>query len=138
MASVRKRTWSSGGQERTAWVVDFFDQSGKRRLETFKRKKDADQRLTNIVNEVKDGTYTMPRESVTVSEACKAWLDRCRNGTADREPLERSTIEPYERDVRNYIEHRDIGIGQLKLAALNPQVIKAFEDRILKLGGTKL
>ena len=32
MASVRKRTWTTGGKVKTAWVVDYFDQHGKRRL----------------------------------------------------------------------------------------------------------
>jgi hypothetical protein len=30
MASVRKRTWTSGGKAKTAWIADYFDQSGKR------------------------------------------------------------------------------------------------------------
>jgi hypothetical protein len=28
MASIRKREWSSRGQPRSAWVVDYFDQAG--------------------------------------------------------------------------------------------------------------
>jgi integrase len=35
MASVRKRTWTTGGKVKTAWVVDYFDQHGRRRLKTF-------------------------------------------------------------------------------------------------------
>jgi hypothetical protein len=41
MASIRKRTWNSGGETKTAWVVDYFDQDGKRRLKTFARRADA-------------------------------------------------------------------------------------------------
>ena len=40
--SVRKRTWMKGDEQQEAWVVDYFDASGTRRLKTFKRKKDAD------------------------------------------------------------------------------------------------
>ena len=40
--AVRKRTWiTRKGQEKTAWVVDYKDQCGKRRLKTFGRKKEA-------------------------------------------------------------------------------------------------
>jgi hypothetical protein len=35
MASIRKREWTSRGQARSAWVVDYVDQGGKRRLKTF-------------------------------------------------------------------------------------------------------
>jgi hypothetical protein len=38
MASIRKRVWTSRGIERSAWVVDYFDQRGKRRLKTFATK----------------------------------------------------------------------------------------------------
>jgi hypothetical protein len=47
MASVRKRSWKSGGEMKTAWVADYLDQAGKRRLKTFERKKEADLWLVN-------------------------------------------------------------------------------------------
>jgi hypothetical protein len=28
MASVRKRSWKSGDEMKTAWVVDYLDQAG--------------------------------------------------------------------------------------------------------------
>ena len=37
--SVRKRKWKTGsGEEREAWIVDYFDQAGDRHIETFDRK----------------------------------------------------------------------------------------------------
>ena len=40
--SVRKRKWTtSRGAKRTAWVADYIDQDGKRRLEHFDYKYDA-------------------------------------------------------------------------------------------------
>jgi len=34
--SIRKRTWTSPkGEQKEAWVVDYVDQGGKRRLKTF-------------------------------------------------------------------------------------------------------
>ena len=43
LVSVRKRQWVTGkGEPREAWVVDYVDTAGKRRLKTFTRKKKAD------------------------------------------------------------------------------------------------
>ncbi len=42
--SVRKRSWTTPkGVEKSAWVVDYVDTQGKRRLKTFAKKKEADQ-----------------------------------------------------------------------------------------------
>jgi Holliday junction resolvase RusA-like endonuclease len=54
--SVRKRFWS-GGKE--AWVVDFKDATGKRRLRTFATKKDADQ-FAAVVKAVHSGQIPEP------------------------------------------------------------------------------
>jgi hypothetical protein len=41
--SIRKRTWKTArGEAKEAWVVDYTDQGGKRRLKTFKKKKEAE------------------------------------------------------------------------------------------------
>ncbi len=41
--AIRKREWTTGkGERKVAWVVDYKDQHGKRRLKTFQRKKDAE------------------------------------------------------------------------------------------------
>jgi len=34
--SVRKRTWTTKGVEKAAWVVDYIDATGKRRLKAFR------------------------------------------------------------------------------------------------------
>jgi hypothetical protein len=39
MATVRKRTWQSGGETKQAWIADYFDQAGKRHQMAFKTKK---------------------------------------------------------------------------------------------------
>ena len=41
--SIRKRTWTNAkGVEKEAWIVDYVDGKGMRRLKTFAKKKDAD------------------------------------------------------------------------------------------------
>ena len=54
--SVRKRTWTTPkGEEKSAWVVDYVDQHGKRRLKTFARKKEADGFRAKAEHEVGEG-----------------------------------------------------------------------------------
>ena len=76
MASVRKRTWKSGGETRTAWVVDYFDQAHKRHIKTFQKKKDADAFKIKSGHEIQIGTHTPSSMSKTVAEAAEIWITR--------------------------------------------------------------
>ena len=134
MAKVRKRMWQSGGVKREAWVADYFDQHSKRHIKTFERKKDASDFLDEVKGELRRGTHTPACGSKTVKEAADLWIDHCENGTADYEPLERSTVREYRRHVDQYINDGKIGIGAKKLAELTYADITVFEAR-LKEGG---
>ena len=90
MATVRKRTWTYKGERHTAWVVNYADQNGKRRLKTFGNKKAADAWLVGAAHEVKQGTHTADSESITIADACELWIER-----GERERLERSTVRQY-------------------------------------------
>src|SRR5271167_531084 len=94
--SVRKRTWTTAkGVEKEAWVVDYVDQSGKRRLKTCAKKKDADRYEATSRFEVMHGTHTAENASVTIAEAGKRWIEPARNAG-----LERSTLEQYEAHLK--------------------------------------
>jgi hypothetical protein len=56
--SLRKRVWGANG-DRTAWVVDFTDASGKRRLKTFAAKKDA-ERFEGLTKAIGGGQIPEP------------------------------------------------------------------------------
>ena len=44
MATVRKRNWrAASGEEKTAWIADYFDGAGKRHIKTFRTRKAADE-----------------------------------------------------------------------------------------------
>jgi integrase len=74
--SVRKRTWrNSKGEAKEAWVVDYVDQAGKRRLKTLKRKKEADAYRAKANVEVRNGVHTPDSESVTITGAADLWLE---------------------------------------------------------------
>jgi integrase len=125
--SIRRRVWTTGkGVEREAWIVDYADQTGKRHLKTFKRKKEAEVFATTTSVEVRRGTHTAEADSITVEEAGKLWI-----ATGERNGLERTTLDAYR-------QHLDLHIvpylGPLKLSQLSAPGIRDFEDRLIKDG----
>jgi integrase len=125
MATVRKREWTprSGGEARTAWVADYFDQSGKRHIKTFKTKRAADAWLVNTRHQVARGTHTAESASVTVAEAAELWIQR-----SEAERLERSTLVKYRCHARMHINPR---LGRVKLARLTAPMVEQLRDDLL-------
>lgn len=74
MASVRKRSWTHAGQERFKWVVDYFDQKGKRRLQTFERKKDADAARIRIEAEIQAGNHVAKADDILMKDLCEQFI----------------------------------------------------------------
>lgn len=90
--SIRKRTWKTAkGEQKEAWVVDYVDQGGNRRLKTFERKKEADAWWKKAGFQIGEGTHTPDSQSVTVAEAGDRWLETCHANK-----LEGATIDAYE------------------------------------------
>lgn len=122
MASVRKRTWRTGGEERTAWVADYVDQDGHRHLKTFDKKTDADNWLVTARAEIMDGIHTPDSNSPTIGAAADIWL---KQAEADR-------LEPAT--TRQYSQHVDLHIkpflGQTKLSKLTAPAVAAFANTL--------
>ena len=131
--SIRKRTWETKEGPQTAWVVDYKDQRKERRLKTFSRKKDAtDWWEGQATTEIAKGTHTPDSQSITVAEAGELWIEQCRVGNDEEEPLEASSI-------RQYRQHLDLHIkpllpGQLKLNQVSIATIKTFSTRLRDQG----
>jgi integrase len=124
MATIRKRTWKSGGETKTAWVCDYSDQTGGRHLKTFATKKAADAWLTATKHQVAQGTHTAESASVTITEAGRLWIER-----AEAERLERSTVAKY----RNHLDlHITPFLGSVKLAKLTAPQVEQFKEDTLK------
>jgi integrase len=123
MASIRKRTWRSGGETKVAWVADYFDQSRRRHIKTFRSKKDADAWLVTARSEVTQGIHTPESSSVTVAEAAALWVQ-----TGELEKLERSTLRQYRNHVRLHI---DPILGGVRLARLSTPMVEAYRDALL-------
>lgn len=118
--SVRKRTWMTGkGIEKSAWVVDYVDLKGKRRLKSFAKKKDADVFAATAKVEVREGVHVADRDTVTVSKAGALWVI-----TGEGEELERSTLDQRRQHLKYHIEPF---IGGVLLSKVDP---RAFQDTL--------
>jgi integrase len=125
--SVRKRKWTTArGETKEAWVVDYFDGQGVRRLKTFDRKKDADAFEATATVEVREGTHVADSASVTVKKAAALWI-----AGAETSGLERATLDQYRQHVAIHIEPF---IGATLLSKLNVPTVRAFEDRLRQEG----
>jgi integrase len=123
--SIRKRSWKTDGEQRTAYVVDYVDQHGKRRLKTFDLKKEAESWATTALHEVAQGTHA--RDVKTgITDIVDAWISHCID-----ESLERSTIEQRKRHLKLHIAPF---IGRVKLAELTTPAIHAFMDQLRDAG----
>jgi integrase len=121
--SVRKRAWTSAkGEAKEAWVVDYVDQAGRRRLRTFTKKKDADAFHATAKVEIREGVHTAHSASTTLTRAADLWISTCESRN-----LERSTIESYRQHVKFHIRPF---IGNVKLSQLSAPLVREFEDKL--------
>jgi len=121
--SVRKRTWKAAeGVEKTAWVVNYTDQVGKRRLKTFDKKKAADDFEATVRNEVRAGVHTPDSTRVTVGEAGDRWIAAC-----ESVGLEPTTIDAYRSHLNLHIKPF---LGARKLSQLTAPMIADFERKL--------
>ena len=126
MASIRKRTWTSGGKLNEAWVIDYFDRAGKRRLVTCEKKKDADAKLTEIKNELAQGIHTPASQSRTIVDLGDLWLAQ-----AVADGLEVSTVKQYRTHLEKHIKPF---LGVRKLADFHPADTQAFRSLLRSNG----
>ncbi|WLS07533.1 tyrosine-type recombinase/integrase [Shinella sumterensis] len=121
--SVRKREWTTPkGEAKSAWVVDYFDTAGKRRLKTFRLKKEADQFAATASVEVREGVHVADSASVTVEKAGRFWM-----ASGEAAGLERSSLNQRKRHLDLHIVPL---IGQTLLSKLTVPAIRDFEDRL--------
>ncbi len=119
--SIRKRTWTNAkGDEKTAWVVDYVDGKGTRRLKTFAKKKDADGFAAKASVEVREGVHVADSDSATVEQAGALWMASC-----EAAGLERSTIAQYRQHLELHIVPL---IGESLLSKLTVPAVRSFED----------
>src|SRR5262252_6711166 len=125
--SVRKRKWATGsGEVKEAWIVDYTA-DGKRHIETFKKKKDADAYAQQVGVDIRAGTHTPVSKSITVAQAAQDWIK-----SVELDGREASTLAQY----RQHATHITQRIGNLKLASLTTPRVNNFRDDLLaSVGG---
>jgi integrase len=121
--SVRKRKWTiAKGEVREAWIVDYVDGKGTRRLKTFEKKKEADAWAAKTSVSIEEGTHVPNSATVTVREAGTLWLE---DGTAAR--LERTTLDQRRQHLNEHIEPF---LGAMRLPKLSIPVVRHFQDKL--------
>ena len=122
--SVRKRRWTTAnGDQKEAWIVDYTDQAGERHIQTFSRKKEADDYHATVHVDVKKGTHVAPSKSLTVAEAAEVWIKR-----VEADGRERTTVRQYRQHIDLHIKPR---LGATKLSQLSEARVGAFRDELL-------
>lgn len=82
--SIRKRKWTNPkGIIKEAWVVDYVDSQGTRRLKTFAKKKEADAFSATAKIEVREGVHVADSASATVAQAGGFWIASGENDSLD-------------------------------------------------------
>jgi integrase len=134
MASIHKTRWTSGGKEKTAWAVDYFDQDRKKRRRTFKTRREAVDWNIAAQGEIRDGKHTPDSRSITVIEAVRLWLDRCRLRVGldgGEKTIEISTVRQYEGHAAHIAKS---SIAVAKLSRLTMPMVETFKDELLGKG----
>lgn len=125
--SVRKREWvTDKGEAKSAWVVDYTDGNGKRRLKTFKLKKQADTFSATATVEVRDGIHVADSATVTVEEAGKFWLK-----SGDAAGLERTSMDQRKQHLNLHIVPF---VGAVKLSKISAPWVRTFQDTLRENG----
>jgi integrase len=119
---IRERTWTSGGEKKTAWVCEYFDADRKWRLKTFRTKKEAKDFEATARTDIKQGRHVADAASITVKRAGELWIER-----AEEEKLLQSSLTQYDEHLRLHITPF---IGDMKLSKLNPPAIRAFASKL--------
>jgi integrase len=122
MASIRKRKF--GNKE--AWVCDYYDQHGKRRLKTFPNQKAAKAWSVNAQHEIQQGTHTPASVSKTIQDVWRLWLSDCEaNG------LEFGTIRQRRQHLQQHVAPF---IGRQRLSGLTMPLVYDFDNSLRSAG----
>ena len=121
--SVFKREWTTrSGEQKEAWIVDYA-QNGKRHIQTFRRKEDADVYAQQVGVDIRAGTHTPLSKSITVAQAAEDWIK-----SVELEGREASTLAQY----RQHARHINARLDNVKLASLTTPRVNAFRDDLLQ------
>ncbi len=104
------------------WLLDFTDQDGKRRWETYRTKGEAKRALSKRLEQLRKGTYRPAAEIPTLKAVAEAWLTR----KADRRP---GTVAAWESHVYRHIVP---AIGDVRVDQVTPHVVEERLRNVLR------
>lgn len=117
MACVRKR--------RGKWVIDFYDQFGKRHWETVgTNKKEAEEKLATRLLEISSSTFNPGKGMVVFSELALAWFQN--HAKVNVRP---NTCYTYQGHLN---KHLIPFFGQMKVIKITPAIIDRFKTQKLR------
>jgi integrase len=127
--AIRERTWEWNGKTKKAWVYEWRDLKGKKRLKTFRSKKQAQDFESTTRVDIKNGTHIADGDSITVAQAGELWLATCQEDGLKRSSMARN---------RNHTElHINPLIGPTRLNKLTVAAVRTFADRLRDKGRSK-
>lgn len=121
MATVTKRKWTYKGEEKTAWVVRYVDNQGKRRQETFERQKEAKEYLRKVENELHQKVHVPAGETTTVAAAARLYLDDCERRHKIKDRMTMTSIKNYTQAIASTVEPQ---LGHYKLTDLTADILQ--------------
>lgn len=130
MASVRKREWEYKGQPRSAWVVDYTDQEGKRRQATFKTRKEATAYRAHVEVEIRNGEHIAISQTVTLYDAMDDFMKYCESRSIRGDGIGNSAVENY----RTAIVRCKKAIGPIKMISLSYAHLQKLSDDLADRG----
>lgn len=107
-------------------MVDYSDQAGKRRLKTYKLKKDADAFAASSKVEVGQGVHVADSATVTIAEAGKLWLQ---SGAAAG--LERTSLDQRRQHLNLHLVPF---VGATKLSKVTVPFVRGLQDTLRENG----
>jgi hypothetical protein len=104
------------------FALNYTDNDGKRRQESFHSMKAAHLRRREVEQEIDLGLHTARRETVTLGEALEAWLDDC-----ERRGLTGTTRGGYRGSIDRHLMP---ALGKVKLCDLTSQRCQDLVDDV--------
>lgn len=124
--SICKREWTTKDGKKEAWVVNYTDAKGVRRLKTVKTKKAAIAFEATTTVDIQKGVHVADSASMSIKGAGALWIT-----TAEQDGLERSSVDQRKAHLRLHIEPF---IGDTLLSQFNVPAARAFTDTLRENG----
>lgn len=115
MSYIRKRAYADGAEK---YTVGFKDQHGRWRERVVPgRKKDAENYLRRVLEEVAAGTFEVEREDPTFSQFAERFL------AAKAGEVKASTLEDYKRVIEKHLKPY---FGRRHVSLITPSTVQGF------------